>query len=136
MIDFVATRARVGAVTKLAGMRAQAPAQSALLRSHMAVRLVVLYGKRLERNACTGLGDITSLDNRSLELPAETLLIVSPSHPLRHHDGALLELLEQFLFGLRNPVLDLFWRSQRRAIQLDVMDLRLDQFIGLNSCVR
>jgi hypothetical protein len=37
----------------------------------MAVRLVVLYCKRLERNASTGLGDITGFNYRSLELPAE-----------------------------------------------------------------
>ena len=71
MINTVTTRARIGAITKLPGMRAQASAQNALLRTHVAVRLVVLYGKRPERNACTGLGDITGLNHRSRELPAE-----------------------------------------------------------------
>ena len=51
-------------------MRAQAIAQRALLTAHVAVWLVIVYRKRLQRTPGTILCDVAGLDHRSFQLPA------------------------------------------------------------------
>ena len=71
MIDPITARTRIGTITKLAGMCAQLLAQPALGRRHVRIRLVVVHGERLQRNAGAALSYISGLDDRALELSAK-----------------------------------------------------------------
>ena len=71
VVDRLTSRARIEAVAELAGMSAQPPAQSALLRAHVPVGLVVMHGERLQGGARAGLGHVPGFDDRSLEPPSQ-----------------------------------------------------------------
>ena len=66
-VDRLTSRARIEAITELAGMRAQPPAQGALLRAHVPVGLVVTHGKRLQGVARAGFRHVPGFDDRALE---------------------------------------------------------------------
>ena len=70
VVDRVTSGPRIDAITEVACMCAQAPAQCALLAVHVCVGLVVLYRNRLQRHPGACLGHVSGFNNSSFELPA------------------------------------------------------------------
>ena len=71
VIDRVSTGPCVDAISQVSRVRPQAIAQLALPTAHVAVGLVVVYRKHLQRAPGAGLGGVAGLDDRSFQLPAK-----------------------------------------------------------------
>ena len=72
VIDPLASRARVAPISELSPMGAQAVAQSTLLQTHVRVRLTLMYGERLQRDAGTGLRYVSRVYDGPLKLIPQT----------------------------------------------------------------
>ena len=65
------SRARIEAITELAGMDSEPPSQGALRRAHVSVGLVVMHGESLQGDVRGGLGHVPGFGDRPFELPSQ-----------------------------------------------------------------
>ena len=72
VIDPLPSRGGMVPVSELSPMGTQAITQSPLLRTHVWVRLTLMYGERLQRDAGTGLRHVSRVYDGPLKLIPQT----------------------------------------------------------------